>query len=88
MLLVATRPPPERSGPLAELAGARRSRGVPQPLSREATGELCARGGVAPAPAVLAALHVASGGNPFLAGQLADELDSLGLAHDDRRPPA
>ena len=84
LLLVATRPPPERSGPLAELAAARDGRRLlPQPLSREATGELCARDEVAPAPAVLAALHAASGGNPFLARQLAAELDARGLAQDD-----
>ena len=84
VLLVATRPPPERSGPLAELAAARDGRRLlPQPLSPEATGELCARGQVEPAPAVLAALHAASGGNPFLVGQLADELDARGLSQHD-----
>ena len=82
--LVATRPPTERSGPLAELAAARDARRLlPQPLSPAATGELCARDEVVPAPAVLAALHAASGGNPFLAGQLAAELDARGLAQDD-----
>ena len=84
LLVVATRPPSERSGPLAELAAARDGRRLlPQPLSVVATGELCARGEAAPAPAVLAALHAASGGNPFLAGQLAAELDARGLAQDD-----
>ena len=84
VLLVATRPPTERSGPLAELAAARDGRRLlPQPLSREATGELCAPAEVTPAPAVLAAVHAASGGNPFLAGQLAAELEARGLAQDD-----
>ncbi len=83
-LIVGTRPPAERSGPLAELAAARDGhRLLPQPLSPEATAELCARDDVAPAPAVLAALHTASGGNPFLAGQLVAELDARGLAQDD-----
>jgi predicted ATPase len=84
VLLVASRPPTERSGPLAELAAARDGRRLlPQPLSPAATGELCAGDDVMPAPAVLAALHAASGGNPFLAGQLAAELDARGLAQDD-----
>ena len=83
-LIVGTRPPVERSGPLPELAAARAGRRLlPQPLSAEATGELCARDDVAPVPAVLAALHAASGGNPFLARQLAAELDARGLAQDD-----
>ena len=84
LLVLATRPPADRSGPLAELAAARHGgRLLPQPLSREATGELCSREDVAPAPEVLVALHAASGGNPFLAGQLAAELVARGLAQDD-----
>ncbi|MEA2142093.1 MAG: hypothetical protein QOI64_523, partial [Solirubrobacteraceae bacterium] len=84
VLVVATRPPAASSGPLAELAAARDGRRLlPQPLSPAATGELCAREDAAPAPAVLAALHAASGGNPFLAGQLVAELDARGLALDD-----
>ena len=84
LLIIGTRPPGERSGPLAGLAAARDGqRLLPQPLSPEATGELCARDDVAPDPAVLAALHAASGGNPFLAGQLVAELDARGLAQDD-----
>ncbi len=85
-LIVATRPPAERSGPLAELVTARHGeRLVPQPLSVAAIGELAsgAESGPALAPAVLAALHAASGGNPFLAGQLLDELDARELALDD-----
>ena len=83
-LLVATRPPAERSGPLAELAAARDGRRLaPQPLSHDAIGELCTRDDVAPAPAVLTALHAASGGNPFLAGQLVEELVARGLPPDD-----
>ena len=83
-LVVATRPPAERSGPLAELAAAREGRRLAlRPLSHDALGELCTRDGVAPAPAVLTALHAASGGNPFLAGQLVDELGARRLAPDD-----
>ena len=83
-LVVATRPPAERSGPLAELAAARDGRRLaPQPLSHDAIGELCTRDDVAPAPAVLTALHAASGGNPFLAGQLVEELVARGLTPAD-----
>ena len=85
-LVVATRPPAERSGPLAELAAAREGRRLaPQPLTHAAVGELCARDGVAPAPAVLTALHAASGGNPFLAGQLVEELAARRLDAGDPR---
>ncbi len=85
-LIVATRPPAERSGPLAELVAARHGeRLAPQPLSFEAMAELACGddGAPAPAAAVLAALHAASGGNPFLAGQLLEELDARDLALDD-----
>ena len=81
-LIVATRPPAERSGPLAELVAARHAtRLVPQPLSVDAVAEMLPAGTVA--PAVLAALHGASGGNPFLAGQLIEELAARGLTTDD-----
>ena len=83
-LIIATRPPSERSGPLAELVAARHGERLsPQPLSSEAIGELAARDDAVTAPAVLAALHAASGGNPFLAGQLIEEIDARELALDD-----
>jgi DNA-binding CsgD family transcriptional regulator len=83
-LVVATRPPAQHSGPLAELTAGRIGRRLaPQPLSHAAIAELCTRNEVAPAPAVLAALHGASGGNPFLAGQLVAELQARGLALAD-----
>ena len=83
-LVVATRPHGERSGPLAELTTARfGERLAPRPLSSDAIAELLAGDEVAAAPEVLAALHAASGGNPFLAHQLAAELDARGLAIDD-----
>ena len=83
-LVIATRPPADRSGPLAELTAGRVGRRLaPQPLSDAAIGELCTRDEVVPAPAVLAALHVASGGNPFLAGQLAEEIAARGLELGD-----
>ena len=83
-LIVATRPPAQRSGPLAELTAGRIGRRLaPQPLSDAAIAELCTRDEVVPAAAVLAALHGASGGNPFLAGQLVAELDARGLALAD-----
>jgi len=83
-LIVATRPTAERSGPLAELTAARfGERLAPRPLSDVAIGELCTRDDHVPAPAVLEALHAASGGNPFLAGQLVEELEARGLAVGD-----
>ncbi|HVF76958.1 MAG TPA: AAA family ATPase [Solirubrobacteraceae bacterium] len=83
-LIIATRPPSERSGPLAELVAARHGLRLSlQPLSFEAIGELVTSDGVAAAPAVLEALHAASGGNPFLAGQLIEEADARDLALDD-----
>jgi tetratricopeptide (TPR) repeat protein len=85
-LVVGTRPPEEVEGPLADLTAGRAGvRIVPQPLSREALAVLVGRGGTTPAPAVVEALHVASGGNPFLTGQLVDELESLGRGLDDPR---
>jgi DNA-binding CsgD family transcriptional regulator len=82
-LIIVTRPPAQRSGPLAELVVARQGdRLLPQPLSAQAIGELATRAGLAPAPAVLDALHAASGGNPFLAGQLIEEIQARDLALD------
>ncbi|CAN5319772.1 hypothetical protein BH24ACT9_BH24ACT9_04500 [soil metagenome] len=83
-LVVGTRPPYERSSPLGELtAGRNGERIMPKPLSPEAVAALSVRHGVAPAAAVVAAVHVASGGNPFLAKLLVDELEVRGLALDD-----
>ncbi|MEJ2853102.1 MULTISPECIES: hypothetical protein [unclassified Saccharothrix] len=66
-LVVATRPPAKNSGPPAQLSDSRHA-------TRDEPGE--------PAPEVVAALHDASGGNPFLATVLLDELDTLGLPLD------
>jgi len=88
-LIIATRPPRARSGPLAELVAARYgARLAPQPLSFEAIGELATRDEVAPAPAVLEALHAASGGNPFLAGQLVEEIEARDLPPGDQATAA
>lgn len=82
-LVVATRPPAEHTGPLALLSVSRQAeRVLPKGLSPEALAELVAARGVPPAWAVVTALHEASGGNPFLVGVLADELDVLGLPLD------
>ncbi|WP_433013845.1 helix-turn-helix transcriptional regulator [Kribbella sp. CA-294648] len=90
-LIVATRPPPDRLGPLAELTVSRHvERLLPRPLSREGIAALTSdrvggahggqRGGdqgVVPAPPVVDAVLAASGGNPFLAESLLDELRAL-----------
>ncbi|TWP46102.1 AAA family ATPase [Lentzea tibetensis] len=80
-LVVATRPPAENTGPLAQLSVSRQAeRLLPRPLSTEALGALmCDR---RPAAEVVAAVHAASGGNPFLAGVLVDELAALALPLD------
>jgi hypothetical protein len=78
-LVVGTRPPEDADGPLVDLTAGRAGvRIVPQPLSRGALATLVRRDGEEPAQAVVEALHTASGGNPFLAGQLVDELEALG----------
>ena len=83
-LVVATRPPVERTGPLAELTDGRAGdRILPRALSQAAIAELGARDGVAPAEPVASAVHAASGGNPFLAGLLLDELAAAGRRLDD-----
>uniref|UniRef100_UPI0015F06084 AAA family ATPase n=1 Tax=Amycolatopsis pittospori TaxID=2749434 RepID=UPI0015F06084 len=83
-LVVATRPPAENAGPLAHLSVSRQAeRVLPKPLSPEALAELVAGRGVRPAWAVVVSLHAASGGNPFLARVLVDELDALGLPLDN-----
>jgi DNA-binding CsgD family transcriptional regulator len=71
-LVIGTRPVESPDGPLAELATARTGDHlVPAPLSVDGVRAL-AGGGMA--EAVAAALHAASGGNPFFAEQLATEL--------------
>ncbi|MGO1057063.1 helix-turn-helix transcriptional regulator [Crossiella sp. CA198] len=81
-LVVATRPPAENTGPLAQLSVSRQAeRVLPRPLSVAALTDLLTVRS-APAPAVVAAVHAASGGNPFLARVLVDELDALGLPLD------
>lgn len=83
-VVIGTRPSQDRSGPLSELSAARNGeRILPRPLSPDAVAALSVRHGVAPAARVAAAIHVASGGNPLLAGLLIDELDIRGLALDD-----
>lgn len=77
-LVVATRPPGQPSGPLAELADSRQAdRMLPGPLTREGVTELGKTRGTPLAAAVVDAIHEASGGNPFLAGALLDELAAL-----------
>ncbi|ANZ38060.1 LuxR family transcriptional regulator [Lentzea guizhouensis] len=76
-LVVATRPPADNAGPLAQLSVSA-DRLVPRPLTTDALSTLV--GGHAE---VVKAVHAASGGNPFLAGVLVDELAALGLPLDD-----
>ncbi|MEJ1109508.1 MULTISPECIES: helix-turn-helix transcriptional regulator [unclassified Kribbella] len=81
-LVVATRPPPDRLGPLAELTVARHvERLLPRPLSRDGIAALSVERApaeaVVPAEQVVDALLAASGGNPFLAESLLDELTVL-----------
>ncbi|WBQ05077.1 helix-turn-helix transcriptional regulator [Kribbella sp. CA-293567] len=85
-LIVATRPPTDRHGPLAELSVSRQvERLLPRPLSREgiahltsdraaAVGDPNGTWGTVPAEPVVDAVLAASGGNPFLAESLLDEL--------------
>lgn len=83
-LVVATRPPNERSGPLVELSGGRGGeRLLPRPLSAGAVATLSLRRGVPAAGEVVTAVHTASGGNPFFAGQLLDDIQARGMALDD-----
>lgn len=76
-LVVATRPPADNFGPLAQLSVSA-DRLLPRPLTTEALGAL-----VAGHPEVVKALHAASGGNPFLTEVLVDELGALGLSLKD-----
>ncbi|GAA1602777.1 AAA family ATPase [Kribbella sancticallisti] len=77
-LVVATRPPPDRLGPLAELTVSRHvERLLPRPLSRDGIVALTKDRGADPAEPVVDAVLAASGGNPFLAESLLDELNAL-----------
>lgn len=76
-LIVATRPPADNTGPLAQLSVSA-DRLLPRPLTTDAINAL-----VSGHPEVIKALHAASGGNPFLTKVLVDELGSLGLPLDD-----
>ncbi|WP_405059485.1 AAA family ATPase [Kribbella sp. NBC_01505] len=84
-LLVATRPPPDRLGPLAELTVARHvERLLPRPLSRDGIAVLIAeRSRSEAADEVVDAVLAASGGNPFLAESLLDELTVLDRSTTD-----
>ncbi|MFC0624263.1 ATP-binding protein [Kribbella deserti] len=83
-LVVATRPPPDRFGPLAELTVSRHvERLLPRPLTRRAVAEMSTLRGTKPAAKVVDAVHAASGGNPFLAEALYDELIAMDRPVDD-----
>ncbi|TDD63287.1 LuxR family transcriptional regulator [Kribbella antibiotica] len=84
-LIVATRPPPDRLGPLAELTVARHvERLLPRPLSRDGIAVLIAeRCQSEAAGQVVDAVLAASGGNPFLAESLLDELTVLDRSTTD-----
>lgn len=76
-VVVATRPPPDRFGPLAELTVSRHVRRLlPRPLSKQGIAELSTHRGAEPVERVIDAVHAASGGNPFLAEALLAELEA------------
>jgi len=78
-LVVATRPPTSRSGPLTELTVSPRvERVLPEALSAGAVAAFRTPEGRRPCPEVVAAVHAACGGNPFLTGALLDELTGAG----------
>jgi len=82
-LVVGTRPPPDSAAPLVELSVAHSTvRLLPGPLGLDSVGELCGQRGPV-VPEVVAAVHASSGGNPFLAEALLDELSSRKAALDD-----
>lgn len=86
-LVVATRPPSGGTGPLTELTVSRPAeRLLPGPLTPAAVAAFSTPAGVSPCPPVVAAMHAACGGNPFLTGALLDELVSSG--HDVTDPAA
>lgn len=83
-LVVATRPPLDRFGPLAELTVSRHvERLLPRPLTRRAVAEMSALRGTLPTAKVVHAIHAASGGNPFLAEALLEELHVTDRKVDD-----
>lgn len=84
-LVVGTRPPTGGSGPLTELTVSPYvERLLPETLSPTAVAAFHTPEGVVPCPPVVAAMHSACGGNPFLTGALLDELVSAG--HDVSNP--
>lgn len=84
-LVVATRPPSGGTGPLTELTVSRHvERLLPGPLTAAAVAAFSTPAGAAPCPEVVAAMHAACGGNPFLTGALLDEL--VGGGHDVTAP--
>lgn len=83
-LVVATRPPSDQTGALAELTSSRHAELLlPRPLTRAAVEAFGADRGTPPHETVIAAVHKASGGNPFLTSALLDELVATGHALDD-----
>jgi DNA-binding CsgD family transcriptional regulator len=84
-LVVGTRPPSGGTGPLTELTVSPYvERLLPEALSPSAVAAFHTPTGVEPCPEVVAAMHQACGGNPFLTGALLDELVSAG--HDVGNP--
>ncbi len=84
-LVVATRPPADGHGPLAELTVSPHvERMLPGTLSAEAVAAFRTATGEVPCSEVVAAMHAACGGNPFLTGALLDELVTGG--HDVTDP--
>jgi len=78
-LVVATRPPPEGAQALAELTVSQYvERLLPEVLSPGAVAAFHTPDGITPCPEVVAAMHAACGGNPFLTGALLDELVNAG----------
>lgn len=78
-LVVATRPPTGGTGPLTELTVTPYvERLLPEALSPTAVAAFHTPDGVVPCAEVVAAMHSACGGNPFLTGALLDELVSAG----------
>ncbi len=78
-LVVATRPPPDGNAALAELTVSPYvERLLPEVLSPVAVAAFHTPDGLTPCPEVVAAMHAACGGNPFLTGALLDELVNAG----------
>lgn len=84
-VVVATRPPGEGTGPLAELTVSPYvERLLPEALTADAVAAFRTPTGDEPCSEVVVAMHAACGGNPFLTGALLDELVTAG--HDVTRP--